>query len=393
MQVILRKTRSIRGAFKLLAGGAILLLLSACGQPKLEENQAVEQSPEPLVVHSEQFEVAWRVNSTGSKHGGALYEPRLEGDVIYTSSRSGQIQGYLLETGEKVFSVSVSDDLVSGVGVNVSSVIAVTDSAEIIALDRDDGSEKWRVSVDSAISAAPALNDQLIIIRTVDGQVIGLNAISGAQEWAIERPVSALSLGQDAPGLVAAEGIVNGFSSGRILASNVYNGSPFWEKRAFRPSGKNEIERLIDIDASPIIVGSIVVVGAYNGGMVALQIRDGSEVWRNEGASTRKPIASSNLLLAITGPQSEVEVLAQDTGKTRWKKQLLRGHALSAPVILKDSVVVGSLDGVLYFFNLFDGKIRSKFQAGNSPITALRKVKQGLIVYSANSGVLSLIRL
>ena len=390
---MLLKPRFNSTVIKLLAGGAALLVLSACGQPKLQENQAVVKSPEPLVVHSETFEVAWRVNSVGSKSGGALYEPTLEGDVIYTSSRSGQIQGYLLESGEKVFSVSLSDKLVSGVGVNVSSVIAVTDGAEIIALDRNDGSEKWRVSVDSAISAAPALNDQLIVIRTVDGQVIGLNAISGAQEWAIERPVAALSIGQDAPGLVAAEGIVNGFSSGRILASNVYNGSPFWEKRAFRPGGKNDIERLIDIDASPIMAGSMVIVGAYNGGMVALQIRDVSEVWRNEGASTRKPIAKSNLLLAITGPESEVEVLALDTGKTRWKKQLLRGHALSAPVILHDSVVVGSMDGVLYFFSLNDGKIRSKYQAGSSPVTALRKVKQGLIVYSASSGALSLIRL
>lgn len=388
MQVMLLKTR-----LKLLTGGAVLLVLAACGQPKLQENQAVVQSPEPVVVHSEQFEVAWRVNSTGTKNGGALFEPKVEGEVIYISSRGGQIQGYLLETGEKVFSVSLSEELVSGVGVNVSSVIAVTHNAEIIALDRNDGSEKWRASVDSAISAAPALNDQLIVIRTVDGQVIGLNAISGAQEWAIERPVAALSIGQDAPGLVAAEGIVNGFSSGRILASNVYNGSPFWEKRVFRPGGKNDIERLIDIDASPVMLGSVVVVGAYNGGMVALQIRDGSEVWRNEGASTRKPIAKSDLLLAITGPESEVEVLAQDTGITRWKKQLLRGHALSAPVILKDSVVVGSLDGVLYFFNLFDGQIRSKYQAGGSPITALRKVKQGLVIYSASSGSLSLLRL
>lgn len=388
MQVMLPKTR-----LKLLTGGVVLLVLSACGQPKLQENQAVVQSPEPVVVHSEQFKVLWKVNATGSKSGGALYEPRLEGDVIYTSSRSGQIQGYRIESGEKVFSVSLPEDLVSGVGVNVRSVIAVTDSAEIIALDRDDGSEKWRASVDSAISAAPALNDQLIVIRTVDGKVIGLNATSGIQEWAIERPVAALSIGQDAPGLVAAEGIVNGFSSGRILASNVYNGSPFWEKRAFRPGGKNDIERLIDIDASPILIGSMVVIGAYNGGMVAFQIRDGSEVWRNEGASTRKPIAKSSLLLAITGPESEVEVLAQDTGDTRWKKTLLRGHALSAPVILHDSVVVGSLDGVLYFFNLFDGQIRSKFQASSSPITALRKVEPGLIVYSASSGALSLIQL
>jgi len=380
--------------FKTLLAGAVLFALTGCNkQPKLLEDQAVAQAPEPVVVHQAEMDVLWKANSVGSKSGGSHFLPIIESDVIYTASSSGQIQGFSLDNGDKVFSVSLNNKLASGVGVNVSTVVAVTTDAQVIALNTDDGSEKWRVQIDSAISAAPAMNDQLVVVRTVDGKLLGFNTVNGDQEWAIERPVAALSIGQDAPGLVAAEGVINGFSSGRILASNVYNGSPFWEVRAFRPGGKNEIERLIDIDASPILVGGNVIVGAYKGGMVALRVRDGSEVWRNESASTRKNIAQSKLLLAITGPESEVEVLSNDTGKTRWKKKQLRGHGLSAPAILDDSVVVGSLDGTLYFFNLFDGQIRSKFKAANTAITALRRVDQGLIVYSAGSGVLTLLRL
>ncbi len=379
---------------QLLLGSVALLLLSACNsQPKLAEYQAVQPAPEPLVVHEAELTTLWKANSAGTKSGGTPFEPVLAGDEIYTANLNGQIQGYSIDEGDKVFSANVGTELVSGVGVNASIVVAVTQNAEVIALNRDDGSEKWRISIDSAISAAPSLNDQLVVVRTVDGKVLGLNASNGSQEWGIERPVAALSIGRDAPGLVAAEGVINGFSSGRILASNIFNGTPFWERRAFRPGGKNEIERLIDIDASPILVGTSVIVGAYKGGMVAYQIRDGLELWRNEGASTRKAIAQSGPLLAITGPESEVEVLEHATGKTVWKKKQLRGHGLSAPVLLDDSVVVGSYDGELYILNLRDGQISSKVKVGSYPITALRKVEQGLIVYSAESGALSLIQL
>ena len=175
---------------------------------------------------------------------------------------------------------------------NATSVIAVTVDGEVVALDRDNGSEKWRNDIGRSISAAPALNDQIVVIRTVDGHMVAINAVTGEQTWAIERPVASLSVGLDAPGLVAGEGLISGFSSGRVVASNIYNGTTFWEKRAFRPGGKNEIERLIDIDAPPVMAGQLVLLGAYRGGIVAYLLRDGEEVWRNEGVNTRKPMAS-----------------------------------------------------------------------------------------------------
>ena len=379
--------------YKLLLPGLLFLGLSACGgQPKLEEGQAVAQAPEPEVVQNTDVDVVWKVSSAGTKSGGDSFTPAVEGAVVYTSNRDGRIEGYDLDDGKRTFNVSLKDKLVAGVAVNVSSIIAVTTGGEVLALDREDGSEKWRSSTGSAISASPALNDQLIVVRTVDGKVIGLNALTGDQVWAIERPVAALSIGLDAPGLVASEGVVNGFSNGRVLASNIYNGSPFWEVRAFRPGGKNEIERLIDIDASPIMAGQLVIVGAYQGGMAAYLLRDGSEVWRNESASTRKPIAKSGVMLAVTGPESEVSMVAQDTGKTRWKKTVLRGFGLSGPVILDDAVMVGSLDGSLYFFDLFDGRLLSKYKLSSTRISSLHKVADAVLVYSASSGSLSLVQ-
>jgi len=377
---------------RLVWPGLVLLVLSACGgQPDLEATQAVARSAVPEVAANTAVEIVWRVDSAGGSLEPVPFEPVVEGNVVYISNRKGQIKGVDLDTGKSVFNKTVRGKLANGVGVNVNSVIVVTDDGEVIVLDRSDGSEKWRYDVGRSISAVPASSDQMITIRTVDGHVIALNAITGEQVWAVNRPVASLSVGLDAPGLIAAEGLISGFSSGRVLASNLYNGATFWEARAFRPGGKNEIERLIDIDAPPVLAGDMIVVGAYHGGMVAYRLRSGEEVWRNEDISTRQSIAVSPLFLGVTGPESDVTLIALGTGKTRWRRTQLRGNGLSAPVITNDSVVVGNLDGDLYFFSLTDGELKSRFSVGTGAITSLLKVDQGVLVYSAGTGKLTLI--
>lgn len=379
--------------FRRIAVTAALLLLAACGggQPPLEVTQAVAKTPAPTLEENPGVEVLWSASASGSKLEAVQFEPVVDSDVVYTASRSGHVEGFDLGSGERVFSHVIGERLANGVGVNATSVVAVTVDGEVIALDRRDGEIKWRYSVERSISAAPALNDQVVAVRTVDGHVVGINAATGKQIWIIERPVAALSLGLDGPGLVAAEGLINGFSSGRLLASNIYNGTTFWEKRAFRPGGKNEIERLIDIDAPPLLAGQAVIVSAYQGGVVAYLLRDGAEAWRNENISTRKPMSIAGRYLGVTGPESELALVDATSGATLWKKTTLRGHGLSAPVVAERSLVVGSMDGVLYFFDLEDGTPDSQYTLGGGAITSLIKVDQGILIYAAESGRLTLV--
>ena len=390
-----RFSHAIPGRFVLkgLLAGISLMLLAACGggQPDLEPTQSVAQSPIPQVPDHATATIAWSAASGGNKLGSIQFEPVVNGNTVYTVTRSGHINGFDLDKGNNVFSRHLGEDIANGVGVNGSSIIAVTDDAGVVALDRQDASELWRYEVGHSISSAPALNDQVVVVRTVDGQVIGLNAATGRQIWQFEKPVASLSVGLDAPGLVVGEGVISGFSSGRVLASNIFNGTTFWEKRAFRPSGRNDIERLIDIDASPVLAGQNILVGSYQGGVVAYQMLDGQETWRNEGAKTRKPISISRNKLAVTGPESEVMLLDLGSGDTLWKKNQLRGNGLSAPVVADNSVVVGTMEGDLYFLDINDGSIMSRFGVSSGPVTSLQSVGQGLLVYFAGSGRLALV--
>lgn len=372
------------------AACALLLLglMSCGGRASLEETQTVAEVDAPDVPENSVVEILWRASSTGSKTNAINFDPQVEGETIFLANHGGKIQGFALASGEREFKADVDTNLVSGVGVNISSVIAATTSGEIIALDRDKGDEKWRYSINRSISAKPSVNDQYVVIRTIDGKVVGLNAQSGEKVWGFERPVASLSVGLDSPSLIAGEGVITGFSSGRIMANSLYNGTIFWEKRAFRPAGKNEIDRLIDIDARPALAGQTAIVGAMQGGLIAYRLKNGEELWRNEDVGTRKTITVWNELVAITEPQSVITMLNIGSGEQLWQQSELRGHGLTAPVIYDEGVVVGGLEGDVYFLDKENGNIKSQFHLFSSPITALHKTKQGVVAYSAASGKL-----
>ena len=370
-----------------------MMLLNACNSIRnFQENRKVVIKPAPQVVDNSTIALVWKNNTAGSALNAQDFEPTIVGNEVYLAARNGRIEGYSLDSGNQVFNYDLDQRQVSGVGANVTHIYAVSRSGEVIAIDRNSGSEKWRYAAKRSISARPIANDQMLIVRTIDGHVIGLNAITGEFIWGLERPVSSLSVGLDAPSLMAGEGVVTGFSSGRILANNVFNGNAFWEKRAFLPQGRNDIERLIDIDAQPILVGQAVIAGAIRGGVAAFSLRDGNELWRNQAVDTGQTIHFAGQSLAVTTTESDVVMLDASTGKTVWRQNTLSGQGLSAPVIHNDRIVVGSNSGTLYFLELSTGNVLSKFDLTSAPISAIRMVDQGVLVYSASSGAIFLLR-
>ncbi|MEE9447417.1 MAG: PQQ-binding-like beta-propeller repeat protein, partial [Arenicellales bacterium] len=371
-----------------------MLGLSACGgQAALKADQAVRQVPSPTAVQNKQVKVLWRASTAGSQQYAARFEPVIRAAVVYTASENGRIEGFSLETGKRVLKADLRTQLISGLGANEALLVAVTAQGEVVALNRADGTEKWRFNSGRSLSAAAVMSEQIIAIRTIDGYLIGLNAATGEQIWGIERAVSALSLGLDSSSLIAGEGVISGFSNGRVLASNIFNGQIFWEKRTFRPQGKNDIERLVDIDAAPVLSGTTVLVGAYQGGVVAYGLRDGVEAWRNSEVSTRKRMSVLNQNIAVTESNSDLSLLSFATGERQWQQTELRGHGLSAPILLENTLLVGSLEGVLYSLETAEGKLISQIKLSSAPITALYQTEQGLLVYSASSGALILVSL
>ena len=76
-----------------------------------------------------------------------------------------------------------------------------------------------------------------------------------------------------------------GFASGKVVGLRASNGEPIWDQRIMLPEGRSELERIVDVDAAPLLVGGDVYAQAYQGRMMRIAARDGRPRWEVEVSS------------------------------------------------------------------------------------------------------------
>lgn len=109
------------------------------------------------------------------------------------------------------------------------------------------------------------------------------------------------------------------------------------------------------IEATPVILGDLVVVADVMGKVYAVGRSDGKQVWqRNYDTGFLAAAAIQDDVVAIGDYDGNLYVLDLKTGKERWK-QTTDGEISGSPAFYKDNVLVTSQDGKLYCFALKDG--------------------------------------
>ena len=73
---------------------------------------------------------------------------------------------------------------------------------------------------------------------------------------------------------------VVGVSGGRLAKIELASGLPEWITTVTPPRGRSELERIADLNATPLVVGETLYVAAYNGDLAALDLTSGAVLWR-----------------------------------------------------------------------------------------------------------------
>ena len=73
---------------------------------------------------------------------------------------------------------------------------------------------------------------------------------------------------------MANDVVYTGFASGKVTALRAENGEPIWEQRVMLPEGRSELERIVDVDSTPLIAGGALFAVAYQGRAVGMSLRD-----------------------------------------------------------------------------------------------------------------------
>jgi len=311
---------------------------------------------------------------------------------LFAGDRGGLVVARDLKTGDEIWSQDTDKLLSAGPGVGEETVIMGSSHAEVIALSIETGEPLWETQVSSEVLAAPVVSDGIVIIRTIDGKVFALSEKDGKQLWEFERDVPALSIRGLSRPLVVEGNVIAGFANGKLLALRLTDGKLMWESTIAIPTGRSEVDRLIDLDADPVEADGVVFVSSFLAGTFGVLEVDGDVLWKNADVSSKAGMSADWRYLYVSDKDSEVWQLDQRNGASLWKQDALQYRKLSAPAVYDDYVVVGDFAGYVHWLSASDGRQLARIHLSDAAIDAQPLVVDKTVYVLARDGALAAYR-
>ncbi len=369
----------------------ITTFLSSCASFD-DEDETLLPSQLPEIKTTLKVKRLWKVGTQASIEGRfTRLQPAIGYNKVFVAGTSGVVEARNLETGKRVWSVETGSQIQAGVSVASNIVVVGSEEGEVIALDAETGKELWRNLVSSELLAPAAIGEGFVVVRTVDGKLFALDAKTGERKWFFDRSVPILTLRGTSSPIITRGAVISGFDNGKVSLFLLENGKPIWEKRIAQSTGRSELERMVDMDIKPLLIGDKLYAVTYNGNIAAINLRSGQIIWQREMSSFQN-INSDGLRLFVTTADDEVKALSINGGATIWSQNNLKNRKLSAAVVAGDYVVVVDYEGYVHWISVKDGLFVLRQHFTSSGITGNPVVKGQYLAMQGRDGELMVIK-
>ena len=349
-----------------LMGLGLCALLQACTQVDnyvLGKDNTPKPSPLTAITAKAKMALAWSV-SIGKANKSSAYlklKPVIRGNTIYTADANGMVQALEKGTGHTLWSKQLSHGIVSGPSVSQGHIALGTNASQVVLLKQADGTEAWHAKVSSDILSKPAIANHKVIVKTIDGNLYAFHLQTGEKIWVADHGSPSLILKASSSPVIMGQLVLVGFSDGKLDAVDINFGHVLWQRSIAYASGSSDVERLVDIDADPIVRGGVVYLASYQGYVGALTLENGQFVW-SKPASTYRNLSIDDNALYMTDSNDVLWAFDRASGQVKWKQDSLKARGLSEPVLMGNRLVVGDKTGYLHLLSTQSGEIISRTQ-------------------------------
>jgi len=372
----------------------LCLSLTACGFFSGEDN-TIPPTELENIESSTQISTIWSQNvGVGVDEVMVDLLPAIADNEIYTVDREGQVTAINLASGTVKWQVELDMMITGGIGAGEGLLVVGNNQGEIVTLEASTGVVKWQKQMSSVMLSAPLIQNGLIISRTGDGRIYALDSDAGQQIWVYDRGVPVLTLrGNSSPIPGGHELVFTGFDSGKVTAVVIEDGRLYWEVNAAVPSGRSDLERLVDIDGGMILIGRVLYAVTYQGRIVAINALDGKLLWSKE-MSSYAGIAADERHIYVTDSDSNLWAVDRINGNMLWKQDKLSYRKLTAPLSVGEYVLVGDFEGYIHILSQLDGSLvgRSKVDGDGFYVQPVMDADSDTVFIYGNGGQLTALR-
>ncbi len=327
----------------------------------------------------------WTV-STGEGKGRKYLRlvPAIDNQTIYAADANGNVSAFDLESGKRLWRTGTDYRVTGGVGAGGGKVFFGTDDGELIVLNATDGELLWKAQTSSEILSAPATNGEVIVAQTIDARVFAYSIDSGDVLWSYDHLSPVLSLRGTASPVFVSNQVICAFDNGQIVSFAVSDGSRTWEARVGQPKGKTDLERIVDVDGTPVIQSGILYAASYQGSLMTFGRAKGNAIWKKP-VSTHSRVAVAGGKVFVTTERSEVIAYNSANGDIIWQNDQLKNRGLEAPSISGEYVLTVDEDDHLHILSQSDGSFAHRFKpAGDGFHAPMLSMQDNFYVLSDN---------
>ena len=265
-----------------------------------------------------------------------------------------------------------------------------TEHGEVFCLSMESGEVLWRSKVRGEVIAPPGAGEGLIFVNTGAGYLVALHPDSGEQRWEFEQEVPPLTLRGISTPVATNGGVLFGSANGKLNVVIAETGLEAWRQSVATPVGASELERLVDVDTQPLVVGNSIYSLAYNGNLVSVETQSGRIQWKKEYSAFQN-LAHEGLALYLTDVNDNVYAVDTRDGKLIWQQSALHRRGLTGVYAGGDHVVVGDAQGVLHWLSKDSGELVSRLELDSAGMFVPAVGKDNNIVVVTRDGEITAI--
>ncbi|MAL98355.1 MAG: outer membrane protein assembly factor BamB [Alteromonadaceae bacterium] len=376
---------SVRRVFCSAAVATLVLGVVGCSSREPFE----EPAPLPEIETTVELKEEWSRSVGDGMDGDLLFlSPTIVNDTLYAVAAEGELYAFEADSGAEIWRRDLDRSILGGVGADRKQLYVASRDGVLVAVNQETGEPVWTVPLPSEVLAPPQSNGDQVVVSTIDGKLIAYNTSDGQRIWQYDSSAPVLSYRGTATPYVDSERVLGAFSNGMLISVDVRTGAPLWEYAVGIPSGRTELERLVDVDGAPLVLGESVLVAGYQGQLAALSLDTGQELWSREASSLQSPGVGQESIFVSEADGTVISYNAFSRAEA-WRVGSLSWRRLTTPVGYKDLVAVGDYEGYLHLIRQSDGALVGREEVDDEGLRVSPLPYRDKLIVFGNGGKLA----
>jgi outer membrane protein assembly factor BamB len=307
------------------------------------------------------IEKLWVRNTLVKEHVGSQrqhrFAPLLTEDLIIQANAIDGVVAYDRELVQPKWRIPIKEGVEGGAIVVGSDLLFGASDGFFYAVDIRSGAIRWTYPMRSEGLSVPFSDGGTVYFVSGSNVLTALDIQSGKMLWVYtRRDPSMISIRGGSRPNVQGDTVYVGFSDGYLVALKKQSGALVWEV----PLNRNK--RFRDVDAHPVILEDRIYITSYDGALYCLNKADGRVLWNYEDGGESAVVPAGDRLYYSTSSGKTVAI-DRASGKAIWSYDNATGIG-TEPVIYRDFLLVGEMNGPINFLDLRTGTLIGKFEPG-----------------------------